>query len=98
MTRTHRLVTVLLLSAAPAGAWPATRHPPPPADAKVSRALLDLRAAMMNSGRDKALADIARFRPLCDQDGYPLVGNLVGKTVYQPSEFCSDVRKREKRS
>ena len=28
-----------------------------------------------------------------------LVGNLVGKRgVYQPSEFCSDVRKQEKRA
>jgi hypothetical protein len=86
------------MAAAPAAASP-NEHAPPPEDAKVSRALLDLRGAMMNAGRDQAQTNLARFRPLCDKDGYPLVGNLVGKTgVYQPSQFCSDVRKRENRS
>jgi len=98
MARTHRLLTVLLLSA-PAAASPSPAHPPPPADAQVSRALRDLRADMMKAGRDKAQADVARFRPLCDGDGYPLVGNLVEKaSMYQPSEFCREVRQREKRS
>ena len=39
-----------------------------------------------------------RFRPLCDADGYPLVGNAIQKTIggpgYQPSAFCADVRSR----
>lgn len=96
--RTHRLLTVLLLSSAPAGAWPAAPHAPPD-DAHAPRALLDLRAAMMKAGRDQAQADVARFRALCDHDGYPLVGNLVEKSaMYQPSQFCSDVRARERRS
>lgn len=97
--RTHRLLTLLVLSSAPAAASPAASRPPPPADEQASRALLDLRADMMKAGRDRAQTDVARFRPLCDKDGYPLVGNLVGKTnVYQPSEFCRDVRKRENRA
>jgi hypothetical protein len=95
--RTHRLLTVLLLSSAPAGACP-DRHAPP-GDSSAPAALLELRGDLIRAGHDKVQADVARFRALCDQDGYPLVGNLVGKRgVYQPSEFCSDVRKQEKRA
>ena len=97
MARTHRLLTVLLLSSSPAGACPPASHTPPD-DAKVPRALLDLRAEMFKAGRDKAEADIARFRALCDKDGYPLVGNLAVKSNFQPSDFCGEVRRREKRS
>jgi hypothetical protein len=97
MARTHTILTVLLLSSAPAGASPGRQAPP--ADADAPRALLDLRLDLIRAGHDKAQADLARFRPLCDKDGYPLVGNMVGKRgVYQPSEFCSDIRKAEKRS
>jgi len=54
---------------------------------------------LIRTGRDKAQSDVSRFRPLCDKDGYPLVGNMANKSnVYQPSQFCSDVRKIEKRS
>lgn len=97
MARPHKLLTVLLLSSAPAAASPG-RHAPPE-DAAAPRELLELRSELLEAGHDRAQADLTRFRPLCDKDGYPLVGNMVGKRdVYQPSEFCSDVRKREKRS
>ena len=97
MPRTHQLLTVLLLSSAPAGASPTTSHTPPD-DAHAPRALLDLRADLIKSDRDQVQADVARFRPLCDKDGYPLVGNLANKgDRYQPSQFCADVRKAEKR-
>jgi len=93
MARTHHVLTVLLLSAAPAVASPT----PPPDDA-VTKPLLDLRAQLRDAGHDKAIAQLARFRPLCDKDGYPLVGNIASKGgVYQPSQFCRDVRKAEKR-
>jgi hypothetical protein len=96
MTRKHQFLTVLLLSAAPAAASPAHT---PPADADVSKTMLDLRGELLNAGRDKAQANVSKFRPLCDKDGYPLVGNLANKpNMYQPSEFCSDIRKAEKRS
>jgi len=92
--RTHKLLTVLLLSSAPAGACPT-----PPPDSAAPAALLELRGDLIKAGHDKAQVDASRFRALCDKDGYPLVGNLVGKRgVYQPSEFCSDVRKQEKRA
>jgi hypothetical protein len=95
MARTHKLLTFLLL-ASPAAASPA--HAPPD-DAHAPPALIDLRMELIRSGAEKAQTNLARFRALCDKDGYPLVGNMTGKTgVYQPSAFCSDVRKRENRS
>jgi hypothetical protein len=40
---------------------------------------------------------MSTFRPLCDADGYPLVGNIANKRgVYQPSKFCAEVRKANK--
>ena len=97
MARTHQLLTVVLLASTPAAASPG-RHVPPE-DADAPPALLQLRSDLIRAGHDQAQAEVSRFRPLCDQDGYPLVGNMVGKrNVYQPSEFCSDVRKHEKRS
>jgi hypothetical protein len=66
----------------------------------VPERLLALRADLLRAGRDKAQAEIARFRALCDSDGYPLVGNVAAKgdKWYQPSQFCSDLRKTEKRT
>jgi hypothetical protein len=98
MARTHQLLTVLLLSSSPAGASPAAPHTPPD-DAHAPKALVELRLELIRTGRDTAQTSVTRFRALCDADGYPLVGNMVGKRgVYQPSEFCGDVRKRENRS
>jgi hypothetical protein len=76
---------------------PSTR-PAAPADSAVPERLLVLRSDLFRAGRNRALAEVARFRPLCDGDGYPLVGNLASKgdRVYQPSRFCSDLRDREK--
>jgi hypothetical protein len=97
MPRKHHILTVLLLSAAPAAASPDAHEPPP--DSKASKQMLDLRMDLIRAGRDKAQSDVSRFRPLCDKDGYPLVGNMANKSnVYQPSKFCSDVRKAEKRA
>jgi hypothetical protein len=98
MARTHQLLTVLLLSSSPAWASPAASHTPPD-DAHAPKALIELRGQLISSGRDQAQTSVTRFRALCDADGYPLVGNMVGKRgVYQPSEFCGDIRKRENRS
>jgi hypothetical protein len=96
MAHKHTILAVLLLSAAPAVASPGrgTARRPPPPDVEVSRELLDLRASLINAGRDGARREIERFRPLCDRDGYPLVGNVANKeNMYQPSAFCADVRK-----
>lgn len=97
MARKHTILTALLLSSAPALASPDARTPPP--DAQVARPLLELRVQLLRAGHDKAHAEIARFRALCDRDGYPLVGNIANKNnMYQPSQFCADVRRSEKRS
>jgi hypothetical protein len=38
---------------------------------------------------------IGHFRPLCDKDGYPLVGNMTRKVpVYGPTAFCGELRSR----
>jgi hypothetical protein len=96
MARKHTILTALLLSSTPAAASP-PRTPPP--DAEVAKPLLDLRVQLVRAGHDKAHAEIGRFRALCDKDGYPLVGNIANKpNMYQPSQFCADVRKAEKRS
>jgi hypothetical protein len=68
----------------------ATAQDAPPEDAQVPRALRELRAAFFHEDHDKVNADLARFRSLCDEDGYPLVGNLASKGgMYQPSQFTS---------
>ena len=98
MPHKRNILTVLLLSAVPAAASPAATHAPPP-DSQIARPMLDLRMELIQTGQDKMQANASRYRPLCDKDGYPLVGNLANKNnVYQPSQFCSDVRKAEKRS
>ena len=50
----------------------------------------------LGAEEDRAVAQQreAHFRPLCDADGYPLVGNVLTKAPsgVQPSVFCADVR------
>ncbi len=40
---------------------------------------------------DEALAQREHFKPLCDESGYPLVGNLVTKGI-TANEFCGALR------
>jgi hypothetical protein len=96
MAHKHAIAAVLLLSAGPfmASASGSPRKPPP--DEQVSKELLDLRMELIDAGRDRALSQMNVFRPLCDEEGYPLVGNLGNKQVYQPSQFCADVRRAGK--
>jgi hypothetical protein len=109
MSRKRTVLTVILLSATPAAASPGaspaappsagpTDHPPaPPPDARAAPALLALRTQLLQTPRAEAKAQLARFRPLCDRDGYPLVGNVASKgNVDQPSQVCSYVRDAQK--
>ncbi len=61
--------------------------------------LTQLRDELVVTTRDEALERMRHFRPLCDGEGYPLVGNVSnkppGSTGYQPSLFCTDVRNGE---
>jgi hypothetical protein len=94
--------------AAPArAASPAAVAPPPPAQlaapAQTARPEppMDSRNPHINTLRaelardEAALARLGHYRPLCDRDGYPLVGNIFQKapTAHQPSEVCSAIRK-----
>ncbi len=58
-------------------------------------ALLALREELYAQNADEALPTPAHFQPLCDKDGYPLVGNVMRKTPhpgFQPSAFCAGLR------
>jgi hypothetical protein len=69
---------------------PPTIEKPAPNDAN----LLALRDELGNTSREQVLANKDRFRPLCDKDGYPLVGNLNRKSPnFEPSDYCAEVRK-----
>lgn len=100
MTKRHLVVTALICSAAALAAAATARASPepPPPDAKVKKALLVLRGKLLATPRREARAQRATFRPLCDQWGYPLVGDVAaGKgEAYQPSELCAEVRRTEK--
>ncbi len=89
----------------PAPARTAEVAPPEPpagavAEGSVARedpALVSLRDALRAESIEGARAKIARYRPLCDKDGYPLVGNVVRKSPkpeLQPSALCADLRAR----
>jgi hypothetical protein len=78
---------------------PVAIMPAPLASARIppdDPALLPLREELFQAGRAGALAHQDHFRPLCDADGYPLVGNVIRKVAtpdYLPSQFCQEVRK-----
>jgi Rieske Fe-S protein len=68
-----------------------TTPPPPPEDPK----LIALRSELASVDTKEAEQKKGHFRPLCDADGYPLVGNVVrkGDRGVVPSLFCAFVRK-----
>ena len=86
----------------------ATTHSPPPAataEPEPKRDLLiDIGDPRINTlraelARDKNALDHAEhYRPLCDKDGYPLVGNLQrkGPIEFEPSQICRAIREKAK--
>ena len=103
MSARHRIVVTWLLSSATAfaDAPPAAHapHAPPPADGHATARLLALREELAAVATDAEMtAKLAHFRPLCDADGYPLVGNIITKgdgPKMKPSKLCAVVRERE---
>lgn len=96
------LLTILAI--APGCTREVARSEPAPSASIAPRAavedpkLLELRDEMYGMKREDALGKAAHFRPLCDKDGYPLVGNLSTKTPEQgpqPSEMCAEIRKKK---
>jgi hypothetical protein len=76
----------------------ASAQPEAPAERSMSKdpALLALAEDLATGGKEQALAQAARFRAICDADGYPLVGNVMRKDArYQPSAFCATVREKK---
>ncbi len=64
--------------------------------------LMKLQFALSEMLVEEALAQAPRFRPLCDAQGYPLVGNVArkggdsGDKVLQVSQFCRELRQRKR--
>ena len=80
----------------PAPSASATTPDPPKGqiDREKLHALQDELGAL---SREDALKKIDHFRPLCDDKGYPLVGNLQRKSLdLPPSELCAEIRKQNK--
>lgn len=44
---------------------------------------------------DEAVANHAHFRCLCDDEGYPLVGNINGKVIATASQFCATLKEKD---
>jgi hypothetical protein len=87
-------------AAGPASPEGVAQHAPP-ADNKADSKLLALRDELDRTLPAEVVAKEAHFRPLCDKDGYPLVGNLNRKAPSPgtaPSAFCASVRSTKKPS
>jgi hypothetical protein len=91
MSQRHRIATILLLSST-ALASPASHAAPPP-DSKAKPELLELRREALGMTPDQVKEQLRHFKPLCDAEGYPLVGNVrVKGEAMQPSVICRLVR------
>lgn len=88
---TTAVAAVAAVDPTPAPA-PAPAGPRP--DGDLPKALVELRSELYRKGAAAAVADPARFRALCDREGYPLVGNVANKgAMYTVAEHCATVRK-----
>jgi len=87
--------------ASPVQAPEAERPIPPLPPAPEGGKLVELSAQLDQAGPEGALQQVDHFRPLCDKDGYPLVGNVMGKgqrgQPYTAKKFCAEVRRQAKR-
>ena len=107
MTWKRTLIPILLFTSTSTNAHASDVRAAPPSDEEAQPELLDLRGAMAEAGEEEALKAKPHYRPLCDAEGYPLVGNLLPKEPddtmpgvslppeppYQPSEFCTEIRR-----
>lgn len=109
-----KLLAVAAVSAVGCSKTEVRQEPPPPVpvapsaapeagagDAQVA-SLVELQVELSSLSLEQAIAAGARFRPLCDAQGYPLVGNMARKgppDTAQPkpvADYCSAVRKQHK--
>ncbi len=68
-----------------------TPTPPPPAPDACDKTALN--QELSSQSLDSALMDYKKYRCLCDDKGYPLVGNINSKGT-TASAFCSAVREK----
>lgn len=64
--------------------------------------LLQLQGELTTKSLQEAVAHSSKYRPLCDEHGYPLVGNMVRKAGFDEpknttdvSEFCAHLRTKK---
>ena len=66
---------------------------PGPERAPLGQPDLDaLNQELANTYRPLTHAELAHFAALCDDQGYPLVGNIVSKGNYTASDVCKTLR------
>lgn len=85
------LAAVLSTACGPQAPDEATPGQPGPDHARLDALAHELKSMSL----DQAMAS-TRFRPLCDQNGFPLVGNVVSKVdLTDVSAYRAEVRKRK---
>jgi len=74
---------------------PSTGAPPPPPPPPPPTCDLDTLSHELQDGTplDQAVANYKHFRCLCDDKGYPLVGNINSKGT-KASEFCATLKEK----
>lgn len=103
----HTGTVVFAVPLPPSAQAPAPPDPPPVSDANqepspaaaevpIDQARLRLRGELESVTLEQAVARLSHFRPLCDDKGFPLVGNVIRKAPIetQPSELCGVIRAR----
>lgn len=92
------LTTVQLVSSPAPAAKPAPVPATPPTikpDDEQPENLLRLRSELYRSDELTLDAAHAKFRALCDDNGYPVVGNVASKSMrHDVTSYCEDVREK----
>jgi hypothetical protein len=91
MSTRHRIVAITLLSSSIAAASPASPPRPPTKTAHAELAPFIDRAAVRAAVRT---SEHRRMHALTDDDGYPLVGNMHGKSLGPPEPESRRVEPR----
>jgi hypothetical protein len=90
------VATVQLVSSPAPAAKPAPATPPViKPDGEQPENLLRLRSELYRADELTLHASHAKFRALCDANGYPVVGNVASKSMrHDVTSYCEDVREQ----
>ncbi|HUQ03339.1 MAG TPA: hypothetical protein VM261_12640 [Kofleriaceae bacterium] len=96
-TTSEPVATIQLVSNPSAAAEPATPKPATPPvilpDEQQPTEQLQLRADLYRADDLTLNMAHARFRALCDEHGYPVVGNVASKSMrHDVTSYCEEVR------